>query len=211
MITWLLINATASPVPTPVSEVPSEETSGDELNVPTSCTFSASSNWESKIKVLIHEVTELQGQKIKEHKFNASITDSLKYYMLSTPKAWCLNNHQSKETCQEKLSEGLTEYMVLLQHAETESNSSEMVFSIINHTKDLLHLLQHKRKDSKVIELNMKDQDKLLKELSRGTEWQKKITELVILRDLRAFLADTKRALCRLERRSKKNTSLEQM
>ena len=67
------------------------------------------------------------------------------------------------------------------------------------------------RKDSKVIELNMKDQDKLLKELSRGTEWQKKITELVILRDLRAFLADTKRALCRLERRSKKNTSLEQM
>ena len=65
MITWLLINATASPVPTPVSEVPSEETSGDELNVPTSCTFSASSNWESKIKVLIHEVTELQGQKVR--------------------------------------------------------------------------------------------------------------------------------------------------
>ncbi|XP_062301947.1 interleukin-6-like [Osmerus eperlanus] len=210
MITWLLLNATGSPVPTPVSEVPLEETSGDELNVPTSCTFSASTNWESKIKVLVHEVTELQGQRIKEHKFNASITDSLKYYTLSTPKAGCLNNHQSKETCQ-KLSEGLTEYMVLLQHAETESNSSEIVHSIINHTKDLLHLLQHKRKDSKVVALNMKDQDKLLKELSAGTEWQKKITELVILRDLRAFLADTKRTLCKLERRNKKMTSLEQM
>nr|ATW72333.1 interleukin 6 [Plecoglossus altivelis] len=208
ILTWLLLNATGSPVPTTFFEVSSEEMSGDMLNGPTSCTFGAAPNWESKIKVLIHEVTEFQGQTIKEYKFDASIADSLKYYTLSTPKARCLN-YQNMETCQEKLSKGLTQYMALLQHAETKDNGSEIVHSIIHLTKDLLQLFQPKRNNSKVVAVNKEDQDKLLKDLSTGTEWKKKMIEIVILRDLRSFLTDTKRALCKLEQRS--NTYLEQM
>ncbi|XP_010871635.3 interleukin-6-like [Esox lucius] len=199
----LVVNGT--PIPSVHSEVlTSEWTSGEELAINSFSTKPRpSTKWEQIIKMLVHEVTTFRDQQFVEEfqmplenmsSFAEHQVPSIPQHLTKTP---CFSNY-SKEACLQEISRGLQVYQVLLQHVQTEYPQSNVIPMVRDHANVLIGLVIGKMKAVVVESLPASEKEQVLGEVSTATEWHKKTSVHAILRDLRHFLVDTKRALCRM-------------
>uniref|UniRef100_A0A3Q2X3U4 Interleukin-6 n=1 Tax=Haplochromis burtoni TaxID=8153 RepID=A0A3Q2X3U4_HAPBU len=94
-----------------------------------------------------------------------------------------------KETCLQTLAKGLLIYSVLLKHVEKEYRGS-LNFSDILKVKFTI----------KVTPLTSSEEEQLLKEVNSPDPYHSKLNAYSILRALKAFLSEGKRAVCRMEK-----------
>ncbi|KAL0962040.1 hypothetical protein UPYG_G00334950 [Umbra pygmaea] len=201
VLVGLLVNG--SPIPNMVSDFPTSGwTSGEELETDSlSSDVEPSPKWEQVIKLLIHEVTTFRDEQfVKEFLkpvkdmplFAAHHVPSIPEHLPNTP---CFANY-SKVPCLQQISRGLHVYQVLLQHVENEYPKSTWLPSIKQQITVLKELVKNKL--NTVVVDNLSTKEHLLSKVPTTTEWQRKTSVHAILRDLRHFLVDTKRALCRM-------------
>ncbi|KAJ7991624.1 hypothetical protein DPEC_G00285830 [Dallia pectoralis] len=191
------------PVPSALSELPNLEwTSGEELETNLFSTEPrASTKLMDIIKKLIHEVTAFRDQFVED--FQKPVEEIPEYRVPSIPdhltKTPCFSNY-SKEPCLQEISRGLQVYQVLLQYAHTQYPQSSEIPNVRDQTNILIMLVKGKMKAGTE---NLTDSEKkhVLGKVPTKTEWDRKRSVHAILRDLRHFLVDSKKALCRMGNR----------
>ncbi|XP_065326612.1 interleukin-6-like [Pelmatolapia mariae] len=110
-----------------------------------------------------------------------------------------------KEACLQTLAKGLLIYSVLLKHVEKEYRGSlnfSDAPSNIGTLIDLAGMVKGKMKNSnQVTPLTSSEEEQLLKEVNSPDPYHSKLHAYSILRALKAFLSEGKRAVCRMEKR----------
>uniref|UniRef100_A0A3Q2X2P5 Interleukin-6 n=1 Tax=Haplochromis burtoni TaxID=8153 RepID=A0A3Q2X2P5_HAPBU len=109
-----------------------------------------------------------------------------------------------QETCLQTLAKGLLIYSVLLKHVEKEYRGSlnfSDAPSNIGTLIDLAGMVKGKMKNSnQVTPLTSSEEEQLLKEVNSPDPYHSKLNAYSILRALKAFLSEGKRAVCRMEK-----------
>ncbi|XP_029590445.1 interleukin-6 [Salmo trutta] len=210
LLSVLVVFVKGSPVPSALSELmTSGWTSGEELATDSLYgETGAPPKWEQIIKMLVHEVTTLRNQQFVEEfqKPVEEISSFSQHQVPSTPphlsKTLCSTTN--KEACLQEIRRGLRVYQLLLQHVKAEYPQSTLLPSVTHQTTVLIGLVKNQMKAAEVVEdLSASERERVLGEVSTGTEWERKTSVHAILRELRNFLVDTKRALRRMEKRGK--------
>ncbi|KAM9414824.1 interleukin-6 [Salvelinus alpinus] len=207
LLSVLVVLVKGSPVPSALSELmTSGWTSGEELG--TDGETGAPPKWEQIIKMLVHEVTTLRNQQFVEEfqKPVEEMSSFSQHQVPSTPphlsKSLCSTSN--KEACLQEISRGLQVYQLLLQHIKAEYPQSTLVPSVTQQTTVLIGLVKDQMKAAEVVEdLSASERKRVLGEVPTGTEWERKTSVHAILRELRNFLVDTKRALRRMGKSGK--------
>ncbi|KAK6327736.1 hypothetical protein J4Q44_G00033820 [Coregonus suidteri] len=206
----LVVNG--SPVPSAPSELPTSGwTSGEELAVESfSGEPGAPPKWKKVIKLLIQEVINFRDQQFVEEfqKPVEEMSSFLQYQVPSIPthlsKTPCSTSNYNKEACLQQISHGLQVYQVLLQHLKAEYPQSTLLPSAMHQTTVLIGLVKDKMKAAEVVEdLSASERERVLGEVSTGTEWERKTSVHAILSELRHFLVDTKITLYSMGKRGK--------
>uniref|UniRef100_A0A4W5JLT8 Interleukin-6 n=1 Tax=Hucho hucho TaxID=62062 RepID=A0A4W5JLT8_9TELE len=208
----LVVLVKGSTVPSALSELTTSGwTSGEEL--PTDSFYGetgAPPKWEQIIKMLVHEVTTLRNKQFVEEfqKPVEEISSFTQHQVPSTPphlsKTLCSTSN--KEACLQEISRGLQVYQILLQHVKAEYPQSTLLPSVTHQTTVMIGLVKDQMKAAEVVEdLSASERERVLGELSTGTEWERKTSVHAILRELCNFLVDTKRALRRMGKRRGKD------
>uniref|UniRef100_A0A3Q4GRN1 Interleukin-6 n=1 Tax=Neolamprologus brichardi TaxID=32507 RepID=A0A3Q4GRN1_NEOBR len=110
-----------------------------------------------------------------------------------------------QEVCLQTLAKGLLIYSVLLKHVEKEYRGSlnfSDAPSNIGTLIDLAGMVKGKMKNSnQVTALTSSEEEQLLKEVNSPDPYHSKLHAYSILRALKAFLSEGKRAVCRMEKK----------
>uniref|UniRef100_A0A3Q4GPU1 Interleukin-6 n=1 Tax=Neolamprologus brichardi TaxID=32507 RepID=A0A3Q4GPU1_NEOBR len=101
-----------------------------------------------------------------------------------------------KEVCLQTLAKGLLIYSVLLKHVEKEYRGS-LNFSDILKVK----FTKKMKNSNQVTALTSSEEEQLLKEVNSPDPYHSKLHAYSILRALKAFLSEGKRAVCRMEKK----------
>ncbi|KAJ8267286.1 hypothetical protein COCON_G00124580 [Conger conger] len=181
------------------------EISGDEVPDPPK-TF-PSTKWEPLTYELFYEVSKLHDQQFVEEfdepKENMS---NYKDNKLALPNvAECSSSNFSKDTCLLRISTGLQLHALYLQFVQQEYSNSVRVPYIKSRTKALAdHVTEIMKSSKHAVELSVSAREELLRALPAGSEWERKITVHVLLREFRSFLMATVRALRHIELRGRR-------
>nr|CEG62714.1 interleukin 6 [Coregonus maraena]CEH11581.1 interleukin-6 [Coregonus maraena] len=210
LLSVLVVLVKTSPVPSALSDLKTSGwTSGEELATDSfSGETGAPPKWEQIVKMLVHEVTTFRDQQFVEEfqKPVEEMSSFTQHQVPSTPphlsKTLCFTS--KKEACLQEISRGLQVYQVLLQHVKAEYPQSTLLPSVTHQTTVLIGLVKDQMKAAEVVEdLSASERERVLGEVTTGTEWERKTSVHTILRELRNFLVDTKRALCGMGKRGK--------
>ncbi|KAM4631508.1 interleukin-6 [Polymixia lowei] len=172
----------------------SGETSGDELETERP---SELPTWE-----LFIGVTKLHEKQFEEEFHHDVKYNFLHRYKIPSPPAGCPSTNFSKESCLQRVVQGLLKYMVLLKHVEEEYPSNTILPEARYNGDRLIRQVKEKMKHpERTTEMSATEEENLLEELRNDDAFQRKMTAHSVLRSLHLFLIDSKRALAKKEAR----------
>ncbi|XP_071356758.1 interleukin-6-like [Trachinotus anak] len=190
MLAALLLCALGAPVENEPTDSPAGDLSGEEEEQPSSApSLSKTAFWDLIVN-LIEGLT-------KEFQDELQATDSsLNNYKISSLPANCPGSNSNKEACLRWMAEGLETYMVFLKYVEREYPNTSSLSDIRQFSGYLMsQIKQEMSKPGKIKVLTSSEKEQLLKDIDHPHAFNRKMTALSILRQLRDFLCDGKRKI----------------
>ncbi|XP_061665870.1 interleukin-6 [Syngnathoides biaculeatus] len=194
LLASLALRVAGAPLPEASAVLPGD-TSG-EVETDPSDLLTSSPVWDSI----------LGAAKDHQKAFDEEFQNNVKYhllddYNLSQLPENCPSSNFSKESCLQRLAQGLTRYTSLLKYVEKVYPDSRNLSETKLYIRLLLRLIKQKmKKTDEVTSVSSSQEESLLGSIDNQDAFQRKMTAHSILRQLYIFLVDGKRALRRKDR-----------
>ncbi|XP_058475695.1 interleukin-6-like [Solea solea] len=200
MLAALLLCTLGTPIANESGDSPAGDSSGEEEEEEVMVTYdllSVNQVWDFII-----------GATARHHKeFEEEFQNAVKYHFLDNYRfpslpADCPNSNFTMEACLERLAEGLSTYLVLFKHVESEYPNGSIVLEVRPQSVKLINLIKGKMRNPKQVALLTLDQEEqLLRDIYNPSPFHRKMTAHSILRQLHNFLLDGRVEIRRRERR----------